>query len=75
MITRDEWLHALGEASMPDPDALTSKELAAQLGFGRKSMEERLKKLVEAGTVRRVVTIRNGRRQFGFLLVKKGKRG
>lgn len=74
MITRDEWLHALGEASLPNPDALTVKELATLYGFNRRTMGERVNRLVEQGKAERVVTVREGRRLYGYLLTKKGKR-
>lgn len=49
-ITRDDWLKALGDAAGPmDPDALTVRELSEMFGVPRKTMEERLRKLVDAG--------------------------
>jgi hypothetical protein len=50
MITRDEWLSALDDATAKcDPDAVTVRELAALLGVERKTAYLRVVRLVETG--------------------------
>lgn len=50
MITRDDWLKALGEAVKPiDPDAFTVRELADMTGISRREMDEHVRRLVETG--------------------------
>lgn len=64
MITRDEWLAALQEASTHehenDPSVLTMNELAALLGVHPRTAREQAAKLIEAGRVERATKfIRN----------------
>ena len=76
VITRDDWLKALGETVRPvEPDALTVRELAEMFGISRKTMEERLHKLVETGKARRTAKyVTNGagyqRRVSAYVLNK-----
>jgi hypothetical protein len=48
MITRDEWLVALGDAIRPhDQDSFTPQELRAKYGLSEKRMRHELRRLVE----------------------------
>jgi len=48
MITRDEWLKALGESVKPsDPDSLTLDEIRQQFAIGRQAAALRMRTLVE----------------------------
>jgi len=75
-ITRDEWLSALALATEPeDPDALTIQELAVICEKSRRSMEERIKRLVDEGkATRHWKTVTNAagyrRRVSAYKLVK-----
>lgn len=77
MITRDEWLAALGEADTPiDPDAVTVSEFGALLGVGRMAASAKLVALVKNGKaakVHKVITCGDGRRirVSAYRLVKK----
>lgn len=73
-ITRDEWLQALGAAVEPVVEAPTCQELAKQFSLNRRTMLARLHALLDAGKARKVVTIRDGRRVAGWVLVKGKKR-
>jgi hypothetical protein len=58
MITRDEWLRALGDAVQPvDPDALTVKDMAEQFGVGRHKALARINALIAEGKAVRVFKI------------------
>jgi hypothetical protein len=74
-ITRDEWLKALGEAvAPPDPEALTTRELAEMLGIPRKTMDNRIRLMVDQGkamrTVKVVTTAQGTRRVMAYKLVR-----
>lgn len=50
MITRDEWLKALGDAVQPlDPDALTIKEIGEMFGINRHKVHARMQAMVAEG--------------------------
>lgn len=76
VITRDDWLKALGDAVTPvEPDALTVRELSEMFGVPRKTMEERLRKMVESGKARRTLKyVRNAvghpRRVSAYVLIQ-----
>ena len=64
MISRDEWLKALGEAVQPsDPDALTVKDMEREFGINRHKALAKALELVAAGKAKQVtkmVTRANG---------------
>lgn len=77
VITRDEWLEALGVAALAPvhPDALTVSELAEKYGLSRRRMSERLNQLVKEGKVtlvRKTIVLHDGhtRRVPAYLLKK-----
>jgi hypothetical protein len=50
VISRDEWLKALGDAVQPsDPDALTVKDLEREFGMNRHKALAKALELVKAG--------------------------
>jgi hypothetical protein len=50
MITRDEWLRALGDAVQPvDPDAMTIKDFEREFGINRHKALAKALELVKAG--------------------------
>ena len=52
MITRDDWLAALADATAPppdDPDLLTVRELGEVLGLSREQTSRKVRILVAAG--------------------------
>lgn len=56
MITRDDWLKALGETVNPvEPDAMTVRELAEMFGIPKKTMDDRIRALVDSGKARRTL--------------------
>lgn len=58
MITRDEWLKALGDAVQPvDPDALTIREIQQQFNITKHKAEDKMRALVAAGAAVRVVKL------------------
>lgn len=64
MITRDEWLQALGDAVQPvDPEALTIKDLEREFGINRHKALAKALELVKAGRaiqVTKMVSRSNG---------------
>ena len=74
-VTRDEWLAALGEATAaPEPNALTTPELASILGLSARAALTRVRTLIAQGKARQTYTIRpylNGQRRYtAYVLVK-----
>jgi hypothetical protein len=59
MITRDDWLAALHDmdGQSDDPEALSVREFAAALGFGRSAAMRRLAWLVKEGKAVQVVKL------------------
>lgn len=80
MITRDEWLAALGEADTPmDQDAVTVSEFAELIGTARMAANTRLVALEKSGKavrVNKIVVCGDGRRVRvrAYKLVKKARR-
>ena len=79
-INRDEWMKALGESfEPPDPNALTTREVAAMFGIGFQAALIRLRKLVAEGkaeTATKIIPRGNGwYRVSAYRLIKpKGKK-
>lgn len=75
-ISRDEWLHALGEsAAPPDPDAMTVSELRVLFKLGEASLRRKMEELVRTGkaikTVKMIAVGSGGaRRAVAYKLVK-----
>jgi predicted transcriptional regulator len=69
MITRDDWLNALKEATVPEPadeESLTIAEFAALLGVERAQASKRMRLLVKKGKAE--LTRRQIRRVDGGLI-------
>lgn len=80
-ISRDEWLEAIGEASIPkdDPTAVTVLELAKMLGIGRMAAYRRVLSLIEQGkatVTQKTVAFPSGltKRVTAYKLVKHASR-
>ena len=58
MITRDEWLQALGDAVQPvDPEALTIKDIEREFGLNRHQALAKVTGLIAEGTAKRVLKV------------------
>lgn len=80
IITRDEWLAALGEMAVNDPLAATIAELQAMVPtINRVTLYRRLLTLIEAGHVTRtwktVPTVSGAKRTPAYRLAGKGSIG
>ena len=66
-ISRDAWLHALGEAAAPlEQDSLSLAEIGKQYGISRITAARRMDELVKAGKARRtfkLITMVSGPRR------------
>jgi len=71
MITRDEWLKALGESVKPcDPESLTINEIARQFDIGRQGAVARMRVLVESGQAIRTFKMVGPRRVPSYSIAK-----
>ena len=81
MISRDEWLSALGDAAAPtDPDAQSISELCEMFQIDRMACYRRINELVKSGQAIRTwkySRMINGaqKRVPAYRLVKAGKNG
>jgi len=75
MITRDEWLKALGESVKPcDPDSLTINEIARQFDIGRQGAVARMRVLVENGQAIRTFKMVGPRRVPSYNIIAKARK-
>ena len=72
VISRDEWLEALGEAAEPcDPTAQTLQELQSRYGISRSIAYRKVLLLIEEGKATRTWKLVNGKKTAAYKLTSK----